>query len=443
MSADPPAPGRIDVVSIFPAYLDVLDLSLLGRARAQGDLRVVVHDLRDWTTDRHRTVDDTPAGGGAGMVMRPDVWGRAIDDLLAGTGTDTGGTTIIVPSPAGEPFTQRVAEELAADVARGTSIIVACGRYEGIDARVGAHYAAAGVPVRELSIGDYVLNGGEVAAVVMIEAIGRLLPGVVGNPDSLVEESHGSAGLLEYPVYTQPADWRGLEIPEVLRSGDHARIARWRRARSVQRTATVRPDLLAAHEVTVRRAKPADAPELADVAAATFLLACPSGFPPEAAAEFIAANLTETHFRRWARSRRHQVWLAEIAGAVVGYTLVVLDAPGPIATGEAGRADRGEEPGGPAGRIGDLSKVYVRGEHHGAGIAGRLLEATLAGAARAGMSSLWLGVNQRNARAQAFYRRHGFEITGERTFEVGSRTEADYVMERTLAPADFPPGERM
>ncbi len=439
MSAAAAAPGRIDVVTIFPAYLDVLDLSLLGKARTQGDLRVAVHDLRDWTTDRHRTVDDTPAGGGAGMVMRPDVWGRAIDDLLAGRAT--GETTIIVPTPAGEPFTQRVAEELAAHVAGGASLLVACGRYEGIDARVGAHYAAAGVPVRELSIGDYVLNGGEVAAVVMIEAIGRLLPGVVGNPHSLVEESHGSAGLLEYPVYTQPATWRGLEIPAVLRSGDHARIERWRRARAVRRTATVRPDLLAAHEVTIRRAKPADAPELADVAAATFLLACPPGFPPEAAEQFIEANLTETHFRRWARSRRHQVWLAEVAGAVVGYTLVVLDQPGPVATGEVDAA--GREPGAPAGRTGDLSKVYVRGEHHGSGIAGRLLEATLAGAVRAGMASLWLGVNQRNARAQAFYRRHGFAITGERSFEVGSRTEADYVMERTLDPEDFPPGERM
>src|SRR5699024_10313133 len=160
----------------------------------------------------------------------------------------------------------------------------------------------------------------------------------------------------------------------------HARIERWRRAQAVRRTATVRPDLLAGHDVRIRRAKPADAPELADVAAATFLLACPPGFPPEAAEEFIAANLTEERFRAWAKSRRHQVWLAEIAGAVIGYTLVVLDQPGPAGTE-------------PEGRIGDLSKVYVLPEHHGIGVAHRLMDATLAGAARAGMTRLWLGVN--------------------------------------------------
>ncbi|PRZ05674.1 tRNA (guanine37-N1)-methyltransferase [Isoptericola sp. CG 20/1183] len=237
---------RIDVVTIFPDYLAALDLSLVGKARRAGLLDLRVHDLRDWTTDRHRTVDDTPFGGGAGMVMRPDVWGRALDDLLpepaADTGAGTGGAHVVVPTPSGDVFTQRHAEELATE----DQLVVACGRYEGIDARVAEHYRAAGHRVSELSIGDYVLNGGEVAAMVMVEAVGRLLPGVVGNPHSLVEESHGAAGLLEYPVYTKPPAWDGREVPEVLLSGHHARIDRWRRDRALERTAARRPDMVAA-----------------------------------------------------------------------------------------------------------------------------------------------------------------------------------------------------
>ncbi len=227
---------RVDVVTIFPDYLAPLELSLVGKARRAGVLDLHVHDLRDWTTDRHRTVDDTPMGGGAGMVMRPDVWGEALDDLL------TDDAELVVPTPSGLPFTQRVAEELSTS----RHLVVACGRYEGIDARVPEHFRARGVPVRELSIGDYVLNGGEVAALVVVEAVARLLPGVVGNPESLVEESHGAAGLLEYPVYTRPPEWRGLAVPEVLLSGHHARIARWRRDRALERTLRRRPDLVAA-----------------------------------------------------------------------------------------------------------------------------------------------------------------------------------------------------
>lgn len=227
---------RVDVVTIFPEYLAPLELSLVGRARRAGVLDLRVHDLRDWTTDRHRTVDDTPMGGGAGMVMRPDVWGEALDTLLDDD------TELVVPTPSGEPFTQRTAETMA----RARHLVVACGRYEGIDARVPEHYRRRGVRVRELSIGDYVLNGGEVAALVVVEAVARLLPGVVGNPESLVEESHGVAGLLEYPVYTRPPVWRDLAVPEVLLSGHHARIARWRRDRALERTARRRPDLLAA-----------------------------------------------------------------------------------------------------------------------------------------------------------------------------------------------------
>ncbi|GAB3157419.1 tRNA (guanosine(37)-N1)-methyltransferase TrmD [Myceligenerans halotolerans] len=227
---------RIDVVTIFPDYLAALDLSLVGKARQRGLLDLHVHDLRDWTTDRHRTVDDTPFGGGAGMVMRPDVWGHALEEVL---GDDA---TLILPTPSGEVFTQRHAEELAT----AGHLVFACGRYEGIDARVAEHYRATGRDVRELSIGDYVLNGGEVAALVMIEAVGRLVPGMVGNPESLLEESHGAAGLLEYPVYTKPPRWQDIEIPEVLLSGHHARIDRWRRDEALRRTARRRPEMIAA-----------------------------------------------------------------------------------------------------------------------------------------------------------------------------------------------------
>jgi tRNA (guanine37-N1)-methyltransferase len=244
---------RIDVVSIFPDYLAALDLSLVGKARRSGLLDLRVHDLRDWTDDRHRTVDDTPFGGGAGMVMRPDVWGRALDDLVvapdgaapggAGSGGDVPvGAHLVVPTPSGEVFTQRHAERLSTE----DHLVIACGRYEGIDARVVDHYRESGHRVSELSIGDYVLNGGEVAALVVVEAVGRLLPGVVGNPHSLVEESHGAAGLLEYPVYTKPPSWDGREVPDVLLSGHHAKIERWRRDRALERTAHRRPDMLAA-----------------------------------------------------------------------------------------------------------------------------------------------------------------------------------------------------
>jgi tRNA (guanine37-N1)-methyltransferase len=227
---------RIDVFSIFPAYLDALDLSLAGRARESGLLDVRVHDLRDWTHDRHRTVDDTPYGGGAGMVMKPEPWGEALDSVEVGPA----GATLVVPTPAGERFTQAVARELATR----EHLVVACGRYEGIDQRV-ADQARERFEVRELSVGDYVLNGGEVAALAICEAVVRLLPGFMGNAESLADESHED-GLLEAPVYTKPASWRGHDVPEVLLSGDHAAIARWRRTQSLRRTAARRPDLLAA-----------------------------------------------------------------------------------------------------------------------------------------------------------------------------------------------------
>lgn len=231
---------RIDAISIFPDYFQALDLSLLGKAQASGILDFKAHDLRDYTHDKHKTVDDSPYGGGAGMLMKPEPWGEAFDDIL---GEEISNQTddrpvIIFTSPAGEVFKQATAHELA----QRKHIVFACGRYEGIDQRA-VEYAGTKGEVRLISIGDYVLNGGEVAAIAMIEAIARLVPGVIGNAESLIEESH-SDGLLEYPSYTKPSVWRGLEVPPVLLSGNHAAIAKWRHDQQVERTRQVRPDLL-------------------------------------------------------------------------------------------------------------------------------------------------------------------------------------------------------
>jgi tRNA (guanine37-N1)-methyltransferase len=234
---------KIDVVSIFVEYFQPLGLSLVGKAIEKGIVELRVHDLRGWTTDRHRTVDDTPYGGGAGMVMRPEPWGQALDALTTGQ-TDP---RLLVLSPSGRTLTQTLAHELAGE----QHLIFACGRYEGIDARV-VEDAARRMRVDELSIGDYVLSGGEAAALVVIEAVVRLLPGVMGNPESLIEESHGAEheGLLEGPVYTKPPSWRGLDVPGVLVSGHHERIAAWRREQAVQRTRLRRPDLLPKSELS-------------------------------------------------------------------------------------------------------------------------------------------------------------------------------------------------
>ncbi|MDQ4084673.1 MAG: tRNA (guanosine(37)-N1)-methyltransferase TrmD [Actinomycetota bacterium] len=234
---------RIDLVSIFPDYFGPLDLSLTGKAREAGLLDVHVHDLRRWTHDRHRTVDDTPYGGGAGMVMKPGPWGEALDEIAPADGPPP---RLLVMTPSGRRFDQRLAEELAAE----PWLVFACGRYEGIDQRV-VDDAAERMRVDEVSIGDYVLNGGEVAALVVVEAVVRMLPGFVGNPESLREESHATGvggGLLEYPVYTKPPVWRGRGVPEVLLSGHHGRVARWRRDQALRRTAQRRPDLIAAQD---------------------------------------------------------------------------------------------------------------------------------------------------------------------------------------------------
>jgi tRNA (guanine37-N1)-methyltransferase len=223
---------RIDIVTIFPEFFDVLDVSLVGKARESGLVSIEATNLRDFTHDVHKTVDDSPYGGGAGMVMRPEPWGEALDSLVSDD------TVLVFPSPAGERFSQPIAKELSAE----KHLVFACGRYEGIDQRVIDHYRSR-IRVREISLGDYVLNGGEVATMAMIEAITRLIPGMVGNPESLTEESHED-GLLEYPSYTKPQEWRGLIVPEILLSGHHAKIAEWRHEQQVERTRERRPDLL-------------------------------------------------------------------------------------------------------------------------------------------------------------------------------------------------------
>ena len=214
---------KIDVISIFPEYLSPLKLSLLGKAQSAGLVDIQVHNLRDNAVGVHGSVDDTPYGGGAGMVMSPEVWGKALDPLMVDD------TDLIILTPAGKQFTQPVAQEFSSH----SHLIFACGRYEGIDDRIRQYYSQPefqerNIRVHEYSIGDYVLGGGEVASMVMIEAITRLIPGVLGNPDSLAEESHNAEGYLEYPNFTKPAQWRGIEVPEILLSGNHAAIAKWR-----------------------------------------------------------------------------------------------------------------------------------------------------------------------------------------------------------------------
>ena len=221
---------KIDVISIFPEYLAPLSLSLLGKAQSSGIVDIKVHNLRNFTNDNHNTVDDTPYGGGAGMVMLPEVWAQAIDSVIED------GADLIILTPAGKRFNQKIAAKFSAS----TQLIFACGRYEGIDDRIRQYYSqpefqARNIKVHEASIGDYVLGGGEVAAMVMIEAITRLIPGVLGNPDSLTEESHNSEGYLEYPNFTKPQEWRGISVPEILLSGNHAEIAKWRTQQAEKR----------------------------------------------------------------------------------------------------------------------------------------------------------------------------------------------------------------
>lgn len=273
---------KIDIVSVFPEYFEVLNLSLLGKAQAKGLVEVTAHNLRDWTHDVHHSVDDTPVGGGAGMVMKPEVWSECLDELLqlepavventeniedsadscdtADSGTaqssadaensektdiaqSSAGPVLIFPNPSAPLFTQQDATELS----HADHLLFGCGRYEGYDARIPQYYRAQGIDVREYSIGDYVLNGGEVAVSVMLEAITRLLPGFMGNAESIVEESYtGENALLEHRQYTKPAEWRGIKVPDVLLSGNHAKVDRFRRDEALQKTDELRPDLIEA-----------------------------------------------------------------------------------------------------------------------------------------------------------------------------------------------------
>jgi tRNA (guanine37-N1)-methyltransferase len=216
---------RIDAVTIFPDYFSPLKLSLLGKAQESQLVSFGIHDLRSFATNVHNQVDDTPYGGGAGMVMMPEIWGAALDPLM------TVDSDLIILTPAGKRFNQPMAQSLS----NASHLVFACGRYEGIDDRVRQHYLSQGFRVHEVSIGDYVLGGGEVASLVMIEAITRLIPGVLGNPGSLAEESHNQEGYLEYPNYTKPQQWRGISVPEILLSGNHGEIAKWRDAQAKAR----------------------------------------------------------------------------------------------------------------------------------------------------------------------------------------------------------------
>ncbi|HET8603539.1 MAG TPA: tRNA (guanosine(37)-N1)-methyltransferase TrmD [Marmoricola sp.] len=367
---------RVDVVSIFPDYLAPLGLSLPGKAQASGLLDLRVHDLRRWTHDRHRTVDDTPYGGGAGMVMRPEPWGEALDELV------TEGTVLVVPTPAGSLFTQAVAAELATR----EHLVLACGRYEGIDQRV-LEEAAGRCEVRELSLGDYVLNGGEVAALAMVEAVVRLLPGFLGNAASLEEESHAD-GLLEYPVYTRPAEWRGREVPEVLLSGDHARIATWRREQAERRTAQRRPDL----------AHPSRALTVGDLQVEVGLAR--------------PADLGEVQTLQWASVEPAQREpLDVLTREVLAATTLVVRSAGRLVATARGRALED-------GTLWHLDLLMVAPDLRGRGL-GRWLLARAEQAAPDSVRTFRLSTGAVEERTLRFCRRAGYSVRGEREDRPG------------------------
>ena len=379
---------RLDVVTIFPEYLAALDVSLVGKAAKSGLLDVHLHDLREWTHDRHRTVDDTPYGGGAGMVMKPEPWGLALDAIAPADGPAQ--PRLIVPTPAGRPFTQELAYELAAE----PWLAFACGRYEGIDARV-ASYAGERMRVDEVSIGDYVLNGGEVAVLVMVEAVARLLPGVIGNPESLAEESHSGDGLLEYPVYTKPPSWRGYDVPEVLLSGNHGLIADWRHEESVRRTAERRPDLLAAWGDVLAAKDDSDAvrilPATAADAGEIHVLQL-AGFLSEARLydDYTIPPLTEEVADTAARLER-SVALKAVAGArIVGSVQLTVDGP-----------------------VGQIERLVVAPDWQGRGLGARLLRAAEQ-LAPSDVTSYVLNTGAKSERNLALYRKAGYRESSRR-----------------------------
>ncbi|VEI12693.1 tRNA (guanosine(37)-N1)-methyltransferase TrmD [Trueperella bialowiezensis] len=448
---------RFDIISVFPEFFSVLDLSLVGKARERGLIAVQAHDLRDWTSDVHRTVDDAPFGGGAGMVMKPDVWAKAIDDVARAADGETPGSdqqqskvVLAIPTPAGEPLTQADCWQLADT----DHLIIACGRYEGIDARVADYYRGQGVEVFEYSLGDFVLNGGEVAAIALVEAVARLVPGMVGNPDSLREESHGEQGLLEYPIYTRPTDFRGLQVPEVLTSGDHGKVARWRRDQALERTAQRRPDMIAALHaeqldkkdraklaelgwlvqgdelvnVVVEEASPEEATAVAELAGRLFPHACPPEMKTEDIQAFIDQNLTEKHFAHYIADPNHIVLVARDGRDIGGYSLSIIPRPGEV------------EPDAPVdvvldvprnGPLAYLSKMYIEPAWRGTGLFDLLMGETIAAIRRASDGPepyVWLGTNAGNKRAIRAYKRAGFAVVGEREFLVGDQINKDVTL---------------
>jgi tRNA (guanine37-N1)-methyltransferase len=366
---------RIDVVTIFPGYFTPLDLSLAGKARSSGLLDLHVHDLRTWAHDRHRTVDDTPYGGGAGMVMKPEPWGAALDEVLPDD------ATLVVPTPSGVPFTQAQARELA----ELDHLVFACGRYEGIDQRV-VDEARTRADVREVSVGDYVLNGGEVAALAVTEAVVRLLPGFMGNPGSLLEESHED-GLLEYPVYTKPSTWRGRDVPPVLLSGDHAAVAAWRHDQSLRRTAERRPDLVhrstVLDDIDVRHVEPGDAGELYVLQRACWVQEQHDN--PGVRIPALEESLDD--LRAWIE--RDLVIVARSAGRLVGAVRASL---------------HGDE--------WDIGRLMVAPDVAGRGL-GRTLLARIEAAAPPEATSYALFTGAGSTRNQRMYRKAGYRLRGE------------------------------
>lgn len=455
---------RIDIISIFPQFFDCLDVSLMGKARSSGILQTQVWDLRDWTEDVHRTVDRAPAGGGAGMVMKPDVWGKALDQVIEQAGATK--TVLAIPTPSGIPLTQRQVRDLAANT---DHLVVACGRYEGIDQRVSQYYQQLpGVEVLPFSLGDYVLNGGEVAAVALVEATCRLLEGFVGNPNSLVEESYELSGLLEYPAYTQPATWRGLDIPAVLLSGDHQKVKSWRRQQSLMLTAKRRPDLiweiepgaleksdreiLAARgflpapysqRVRFRRAQPGEAATCSAIASRLFPQACPDYLPADAIKRFIEEELSEPAFKAYLADTGNLILLAEVAPGTpgqeettwetAGYTLTHVGDPGFLPPEENLVKVAGEN-------CAYLSKCYLDRRWRGSGLAGALLEVTHAYLQERfpHLTKIGLGANQGNRRALKFYRHHGYRKCGRRTFLVGGIENQDLIAVRDFTAHQVP-----
>ncbi len=393
---------RVDVVTIFPEYLDPLGLSLIGRAQRDGVLDVHVHDLRDFAHDRHRTVDDAPFGGGAGMVMKPEPWAEALDHVVAAGGSEDADVPhLLVPGPGGVPFTQAMARGLAEE----PWLAFACGRYEGIDERVYEH-AAERMPVTVVSLGDYVLGGGEVAVLAVVEAVGRLLPGVVGNAESLVEESH-EGGLLEYPVYTRPAAWDDggtlREVPPVLLGGDHGAVARWRHQQRVARTAARRPDLVAPAASTsgladldLRVAVPADAPELLVLQRACWM---PEGrvsgewhIPPlEESLDDVVSGLAE-----WT------TWVARVPADGNTQGRLVASARGRL------------RPGDPT--VWETGRLMVAPDLQGRGLGRALLEHAES-AAPDSVTTFWINTGRVSEGNLRRYKRAGYRIVpGEGTF---------------------------